>query len=300
MMAGLQALVPILAWFLVGVILRATRVVDRQHGRDLFRLVFFATLPALAFETVSASELSTGSLALPVAGFFVNLFCSVLALVYARLSGADRRLTGTVLLGAGITNTVFMFPFVLVALGSDALAQAILYDVGNAVFVAAVALPVSAHLGSDAPAPARSVLGRVLRIPLFLSILAAVAVSVAGWELPTLAVAVLQPLGATTPPLILVGLGVSFSTARLRDSVVFATVSLRMLGGLAAGALCLLVFGFSDVTATIVLALAAAPIGFNSVTVASVAGLDTEHALASLSVSIVLGLVAASAFVLLV
>jgi predicted permease len=72
-----------------------------------------------------------------------------------------------------------------------------------------------------------------------------------------------------------------------------------MVGGLLAASFFVYVFDLQGATAVTVIAAGAAPIGFNSVTLASVGKLDTEHATASLSVSVAIGLVTTSAIVLL-
>jgi predicted permease len=60
--------------------------------------------------------------------------------------------------------------------------------------------------------------------------------------------------------------------------------------GLAAGFFFVWLFGFAGATATVVLVAAASPIGFSSVTLASVARLDTEQAVAALSLSVAIGM----------
>ena len=70
-----------------------------------------------------------------------------------------------------------------------------------------------------------------------------------------------------------------------------------MFGGLAVGLLLVATFGLQGTTAIVVIAAASAPIGFNAVTIASISGLDVEHATASLSVSVGIGLVTASTIV---
>jgi predicted permease len=108
---------------------------------------------------------------------------------------------------------------------------------------------------------------------------------------PAIAENILSPLGSATIPLILIAVGISFSIAGLSARLTVATVLLRMLLGLITGLLIVWGFGFSGVTAAVVIVLAAAPIGFNSVSLASIGKLDTEQAAAALSVSVAIGLV---------
>jgi predicted permease len=298
MASTLEALVPIFAWFALGLVLRLSGVASREHAGFLFRVVFFVTLPALAFMTIAVTELTAASALLPLAGFLVNLVCATLALVYTRLAGLERQLAGTVIVGACISNTGFVFPFVLGLLGPDALAQAMLYDIGNAIFVAGVAYTMATRFGQSAASPVLPSLLRVLRSPLLLCIFAAILASLKRLEIPPLLDKTLTPLGAATIPLILIALGVSMSTAKLRDGVVYNTVLLRMAGGLVAGLTLVVAFGLGLELAVIVIALATAPIGFNLVTFATIAKLDVQHATAALSISIVIGIFTLTAILL--
>jgi predicted permease len=295
----IATLVPILVYFLTGVLLRRTRWVNAGHATAIFRFVFYFTLPALAFTAIADKHLSLDSAALPVTGFLVNSACVAMALLYARRAGLDSRMTGTLVLGTGIANTVFIFPFVLAVLGPSALGDAVLYDIGNAIFVATVAYGLASRFGDPAGATVWSSTAKILRSPLFVAVFAAIIVSVGGIATPPWLRTALEPLGSATPPLILVALGVGFSTARLRDSVVYATVLVRMAGGLVTGLVLVFVFSLQETTALTVLACAMAPVGFNAVTLASIGKLDVEHATASLAVSIVVGFVTTTALTVL-
>lgn len=298
MLANLQALLPIFAYFVLGTILRSLRIASPEHAQFIFRLVFFVTLPALAFGAIADSALTINSIVLPITGFLVNVVCGLIAYAYARLSNLDAPQAGSVVLGASIVNMVFMFPFILATLGREALADAVLYDVGNGLFVATGAYLISSRFGAAGGSSMLASLGRVIRAPLFLAVIAAAVMSVNSLKVPALIDSILGPLGAMTMPMILIALGMSFSAARLRDSIVYSTVLIRMAGGLLVGLIFVIAFGLQGSTAVVVIAAAAAPIGFNSVTLASVGKLDAEHTTASLSVSIAIGLVTASTIVL--
>lgn len=202
-------------------------------------------------------------------------------------------------MGASISNMVFMFPFIYAVLGESALADAVLYDVGNSIFVATIAYAVTTRYGNSISASVWSSVLKTLRSPLFLALLAAVVAARWRLETPALISAILAPLGAATIPLILIALGASFSIAKLLDSIVFGTVMIRMAGGLLVGGIFVTVFDLQGVTAATVIAAAAAPIGFNSVTLVSIGELDIDHATASLSAAVAIGLLTAPAIVLI-
>ena len=286
----LEALLPIFAYFLVGFLLRTFGLAGGDQAAFLFRLVFYVTLPALVFGAISDAELTRRTMLLPIAGTTVNLVCAAAAIFYVRATKTDNRKAGAVVLGAGIMNTAFVFPFVLSVLGRPALAEAILFDLGNAVFVGIVAYPVSLYFGNAGSHSAVTYLFKTLRAPIFVSVSAALIVNLLQLSVPAAVTGILSPLGATTIPLILIAVGISFSTGGLFGRLTVVTILLRMLLGFVVGLGIVQVFGFDSVTAAIVVVLAAAPIGFNSVSLASIGKLDTGQAAAALSVSVGIGL----------
>ncbi|HSD69676.1 MAG TPA: AEC family transporter [Woeseiaceae bacterium] len=286
-----ESLLPILVYFLIGILLRRTGLAGAGEAAFLFRFILYVTLPALVFQAISGATLTRDLVLLPIAGLGVNLVCMTAAIAYARAVSLSTAATGVLILGAAITNGVFVFSFVLMALGPEALAEAILVDLGNAVFVSTFAYSAAAWFGSPQTPSVTSSLFRMLRSPLFIALAAALVCSLAGMRPPDLAARVLTPLGAATIPLTIVALGISFSNVTLRDPLPLRAVLLRMPLGFAAGLFFVWLFGFTGTTATVVLVAAASPIGFSSVTLASVARLDTEKAVAALSISVVFALV---------
>jgi predicted permease len=287
----LDTLLPIFAYFLIGFLLRFRGLAGSEQAAFLFRLAFYVTLPALVFLVISGAEFERRTIFLPIAGITVNLVCTAAAIFFVRMTKIDNRQAGAVVLGAGIMNTAFVFPFVLSVLGQSALAEAVLFDLGNAVFVGVFAYSISLYFGNAQAESKGSYLFKTIRAPIFVAVAAALIVNVFQIPVPAIAENILSPLGSATIPLILIAVGISFSIAGLSARLTVATVLLRMLLGLITGLLIVWGFGFSGVTAAVVIVLAAAPIGFNSVSLASIGKLDTEQAAAALSVSVAIGLV---------
>lgn len=288
-----------LVYFAIGIALRAAGIAKPDHGALVFRLVFFVTLPALAFRAISTATLGPSSALLPVAGFVVDCACALVALTYCRRRELARAQAGAVILSASIMNTAFMFPFILALLGPAALADAVLLDIGNAFFVATVAYSLAMRSRDAGDGSVGRSLFRTVRSPLFVAVVAAVAVNLAATEVPPLLRSILDPLAGMTTPLILVGVALLFSISRLRGRLPLYIVLLRMGTGAVAASLLVVVFGFTGLTAVTVFAIAAAPIGFNSVALASIGRLDAELSSAALSLSVAVGLAAVTAYSLI-
>lgn len=281
---------PLFGYILIGIALHASGVIGRDQAGAMFRLVFYVTLPALAFLAIADATLTRSSALLPVVGFTLNVLTLGVGWYVSRRAGLDPQQTGVVLLGASICNMVFMFPFVLAALGPSALADAVLIDLGNAVFVATVSNAIAVRLGHRASLTARQSAVRLLRTPLFIALLAAIILNLRGWGVPPAAATILDPLGRCTVPLTLIAVGLSLNLAPLRNTIPVLTVVLRMVVGLVGGVIAVALLGFEADRAVVVAASAAAPVGFNAVTLASVAKLDTEQAAAAVSLSVIIGI----------
>lgn len=290
----LETLLPLFVYFLVGIALRAVGIIRREHADTLLRLVFHVTLPALAFLAISRAEFTRESLLLPLIGFSVNLLCVGAAWAYVRARESDARRAGAIVVGTSVTNMIFMFPFVLAALGQAALADAILFDLGNAVFVASVANVVAIRIGHAEEVRIRDTALRLLRSPLFIALMLAIVLNLLGVVVPPLVSNTLSPLGAATVPLTITALGLSFRAMHLFDSVPMRTVLFRMPLGLLLGLAFVNAFGLEGTMATVVVVSAAAPIGFNAVALASVANLQTDQVAAAVSLSVLTGMITTS------
>ncbi len=295
----LQTLLPIFVYFLIGFLLRYRGFANRDQADFLFRIVLYVTLPALVFLAIADAELSSRTILLPIAGITVNLVCAIAAVFYVRITNLDDHRAGVIVLGAGITNMLFIFPFVLSVLGQAALADAILFDLGNAVFVGTFAYSISLYFGESQPVSGASFMFKTIRAPIFVSVAAALIVNTFHISIPSFASDILSPLAAVTIPLVLIAVGISFSTAGFSGRLPVVTILLRMLLGFIVGLLIVWAFGFAGATAAVIVISAAAPIGFSSVTLASIGKLDTEQAAAALSMSVAIGMISTT-FLLMV
>lgn len=290
MSSGAASILPIFLYFGIGVALRMAGIVNRDHAQLLLRLVFFVTLPALAFLAITGQEITPKFVWLPLLAVGVNLFCLVVSMFYVRRRGIDRGTAGSVVLGASMANVTFVIPFIDLGLGPSALAAIVLFDAGNALFVATGSNYVAHRFGGNGRASALASLIRISRTPLLLAVLFAFAVILAGWKVPAPVEAALQPLANTTAPLVLIALGALFTTDQLIRAPALACMAFRMIGGLVAGLVGVYLLGLTGPAAVAIIAAAAAPIGFNVVTLASITRLDVDTASSALFLSVLAGL----------
>jgi predicted permease len=288
---SLTTVVPLVGFFLLGAGLRRTGLASDSDGQFLLRLLFFVALPALIVSTVAGAELRADKALLPLSCVVVSLAGMAMAWAVGRRRGLPPERLGPTVLGAMILNDAFIIPFVAAGYGDDALADLILFDLGNSLMVALVAFPLAFRFGgldSDLPAAVR----RTVTAPITWALVVGLTLSRTGTAVPELADRFLSPLAALVGPLILVALGIQFRPGRDDAGLAATTVAVRMVGGLAVGAALVLLFGFQGHTAWVVLLCSASPIGFTALTFSSLASLDTGVAARAVSASLVVGLVA--------
>lgn len=290
MLATLSQLIPIFVFFAIGVLLRGQGLAERQHGDFLLRFVFFVTLPLLILNSVSRIDFTGDKAVLPLLNIGVNLGCFALTLLVARWKGLDRTTTGTLLVGTTIVNNSFMFPFTLAVYGEAGFADAILWDFGNAIMMATFVYAMAFRYGGEAQ-QGWGMLLRILKSPLVWSLVISVVLALSRTPLPAQVVAVAAPLGQMTGPLILIALGIITSLKLAKLDLALWTIGIRMVFGLVCGVLLATLAGLDGTTFKVVALCAGAPIGFNAVTLCSMAKLDTDLSSSAVSLSIVAGLV---------
>jgi len=286
----LAKLLPIFVYFFIGVMLRKSQIAGAPQGVFMTKMVFYITMPALILLTVSNTPMTGERWVLPLANLFVDLACFAIAWAYARWRGITGIKAGCLVIGSSLVNSVFMFPFILAFFGEAGVAEGLLFDFGNVIALATVVYGAAFRYSGQTIDTVQTIV-KVLSSPVVFALILAIVVSVAGWQIPAVVVNVLRPLGNMTTPILLIGLGLMFAIKPEHYSLLPVGVVIRYVGGFVSAVFIAKVLGFSGDTFAIVVLMGTAPIGFMSVTLASIAKLDVEFATSMGSASVVLGLV---------
>jgi predicted permease len=289
MLAILSQLLPVFVYFALGIAIRRAGVAERSHGDFLLRFVFFVTLPLLILASVSGINFTVDKAVLPFLNIGVNLGCFGLTLLVSKLRKLDRQTTGTIIVNTTIINNSFMFPFTLAVYGQSGFADAILWDFGNAIMMATFVYAMAYHYGG-ARQQGWTMLLRIMKSPLVWSLVVSVVLALTHTPLPTKLLAIVQPLGQMTAPLILIALGIHSSLKISRMGLALGTIGIRMVFGLCCGVLLATLAGLEGTTFKVVALCSGAPIGFNALTLCSMTKLDTELSASAVSLSIIAGL----------
>lgn len=288
--AQLAQALPVLLLIVVGVLARLGGLVDRSSRLTLTRLVYYVTIPAAIFTSVSRSHLSLGLLALPAIGFVLP--CALAGVMYLATRGiADQPRRRGVLLVAMVVLAVFAYPFFEVYYGLEGLAHMAMYDVGNALFAGSVALWLAARFGRDGDGARLVSWRKMLTSPLLVATAAGLAVSLSGVPLEGPLWEAIELLRTANTPLAMIAVGAFLEPQAAHLGPIGRYVGVRMaLGGVLGLGLGLLLGldGLGVVTACVGSAM---PAGTTALVYAGAEGLDTEFAASLISGTLVVGVV---------
>jgi predicted permease len=281
---------PIVLTYALGIVLRRAGVFRKNDAEIMLKLVFYVALPALIVLSVSRVEITPRLAAIPVVGAVIVVSTLGLAHIVGRGFALERKTFGVTIIGSMIMNTSFIFPFVLVAYGEEGFAEAVIFDVGNALLVMTLVYYLACRYG-DEESGSRGALRRVASSPPLWALAAGLALNAADVTIDSRITSFLTLTGSMLIPLVMLALGVHFSPRIARWPLVVAVLATRSGGGLAVALLLSWILGLEGLSRAVVLVCGAAPVGFNTLVFASMTGLDVDLAAELLSISILLGVI---------
>ncbi|TLM78478.1 MAG: AEC family transporter [Actinobacteria bacterium] len=217
------AIAKLLALVGVGVALRATGLVKREHAKALNAVIVYVALPAMIFRVVYQAPLSWEVVRVGGIALGTSLVCFAVAWALARSLRLPRGTEGGFMIVAAIGNTGYIgYPVTQMLLGELALSRAVFYDVfGTVVMLCTVAIAVAARFG-DHEEERVSVVRELFTFPAMVALLAALAARLVPWpqavETPVRDWLVLA--GTMVVPLIMISLGLTLSAEGFRSAPV--------------------------------------------------------------------------------
>lgn len=282
-------LTPIFAFFAIGICLRGFRIATPLEGVFLTKFIFYVAMPSLVLVTISDFEMRGDRWLLPVANAVVDLACLAVAWLYTKWRNIQGVSAGNLIVGASLVNSVFMFPFIYAFYGQTGLAEALLFDFGNIVIMSTVVYSLAFSYCGERVSP-WFMATRVLSSPIFISLSLALLISFFDITLPRVVYSVFQPIADMTMPCLLIALGILFTVKFKHMTIAPVGIAIRMVFGMLLGVVTAWALGFKGETFEVVVLMAAAPVGFMSVTLASLAKLDVALATSMASASVLVGM----------
>jgi malate permease and related proteins len=268
-------LAPIFALFLLGILLRKAFILAPQSADILFKLVYYLTLPALLLSVLPFVVITARMFVIPLISFLVILISLITAKVTGKALGMLKPTYAVLVSGSIIMNLGFIMPFVQSFYGDDGLARLFLFDIPNGLSTYTIAYFFACrHTGK----PDKPIYKKIMTSPPLLALIGGLLMNKLALCPDSISMAILHTVSKLTIPLILLGLGASFSIAKINLVHLSTGIALRIVLGLTLGILFSKLFNLEELDRTIVILCASAPAGFNTMTFASLENPDRDFA----------------------
>ena len=202
----------ILACLGLGIVLRASGRLPEGSHLTLNAVIVNVALPALAFAGVRSLHFDAALLFAVAMPWLVFALGAGFFLIVARALGFSRATTGGLVLTGALGNTSFVgLPMIEIFFGRDAMRIGLVIDqLGSYLVLSTLGLVAAAAFSGSRATPA-DVVGRLVRFPPLLAMVAAVLCS--GLPIPAWVDAMLMRLADTIPPLAMLSVGLQLRLA---------------------------------------------------------------------------------------
>jgi predicted permease len=235
MTAVFAALVPVFLVIALGAVIRHTLLRDRKSWDAIEDLTYFVLFPALLFVTTATADLRE----IPATAVGASLSLAIILLSIVLIAARPLLALALAIDGPAFTSvfqgSVRWNTYVALAIagslhGALGLALASVAIVAMVPLLNFLCVLVLAWYAAAKAPDARTVAGQILRNPLIWSVLAGIAVNLAGLPVPRVAVSFLEILGraALVLGLLAVGAGLELDKLWRPRAAVIATVILKL------------------------------------------------------------------------
>lgn len=281
---------PIFLMFLLGFVLKKTKIFKAEDGGLLLKLVFFVASPALIYLSVSSLSITPSLIAFPIIAALTLLILYAVNTITTKSFTVSRQTVGVYKVGTLIANTAFALPFLLAVYGQESAARVAMYDLTGGFLTYVFVYSIAVRHGDGVP-DRKFMMQKILISPPVWALVFGLIANVAHISTPGVITQVLQSLAALVSPLVILALGLYFSPRLLYPKLMSMALLTRVGGGFLIGWALSGVLGLTGWERALAIIMASAPVGFNTLVYANIEKLDTQFAASLLSYSIGLGLI---------
>jgi len=205
----------ILLCLLAGIILKQIKAVPPNAHLALNQFVIYISLPGLALYYIPKIELGT-SLLYPLGIAWLGFILSwILFAALGRYLGWSRRLTGCLILTAGLGNTSFVgFPVIQALYGTEGLKTAIMADQpGTFVVLSTLGILVAALYSKGVAGPSQ-IAKKILFFPPFVAFTIGMFLNFGQLDFPLVLQSAFSKLAVTITPVALIAVGLQLQVDR--------------------------------------------------------------------------------------
>ena len=286
----IEKIIPIILIFLLGYFLKSTKLLKEENASLFLKVVFYISLPALIILSSSSIKLSADLIYLPLAPLAIIFITFFVSFLIGRLLNLPRPTMGVLLTGTMIMNMGFLLPFFIAAYGNEGLAMASLFDFGNGLLAYTLVYFLACKYGNNSY-NAKAMLKKFIVSPPLWALAIAILLNLLHIKTSVVVNNFFQLLGNLTLPLIMLSLGIYFKPKITKFMPLSFAVLIRMFLGLLLGYAIVSLLNINGLSKSIILISSAAPIGYNTLTFASMEKLDIDFAASIVSYSLLIGII---------
>jgi malate permease and related proteins len=230
----------------VGYIVKRLGFITEQDGKILSKFLMHTTFPALMLVSTVRLKLDTSLLAIPLMAFILGSI--MLTIAWFVFKKEDNDIRGLMTMGSGGFNMgLFAFPIIEGIWGRDALAYAIIYDIGNTAVVFGLVYVLGnyfatkrAHHTLNNAALAKKIAQKILKSMPLQGMILGLLLNISGIGLPTLAMDCLDILAQANKAIgiLLLGIYLNFTLTKSEIWTISKVLMIRYGCGLVAVAFC--------------------------------------------------------------
>jgi len=284
-------IIPVICFFVLGVVFRGVKLFSASDGHFLLKLVFYLFLPALTFLSVTQTEITRSLMIIPLIPILPVLFNFLLASIFLKFFPQAKSTAGIVFIAGMIMNTGFTLPFFEAAYGMEGFLRAIMFDIGNLFVIFTIIYYIAVKHGDNKSISKKLIIKKFIYMPPLWAFLVGIIVKLCDFKVSALVTDFLNYASEPTIPVIMLALGLLFHPRIKNLPKALCVVSIRMIGGLITGLIIVNIFPFDDLSKKIIIASCAAPVGYNTLIFAALENLDEQFAATVVSASILIGII---------
>lgn len=286
----ISKILPVIFIFILGYILKSIKLLKSEDADRFMKLVFYVAAPSLILTSLMSVDLSLFAWSFPVIVACNVLITFLVSYAVSRVMELERKTAGVLVAGTMIMNCGMLIPFFYAGYGSEGLAKLLMFDLFNAVMVFTLIYYMACSYGGN-KRNYRDLIKKLVSSPPLWSIILGIALNLLGLSIPGIADNLFHYLGEMNVPLVMLSLGIYFNPKIVRGRLVLIGILTRMGIGFFMGMIYISVFRLQGLEMIVALIASSAPVGYNTLTFASLENLDKEFAATLVSFSILIGMI---------
>ncbi|MFX1518178.1 MAG: AEC family transporter [Promethearchaeota archaeon] len=281
--------------FILGILLRSSRLLKQEDADIFLKIVFYVSLPALILDTIPAVEINLDYFFLPIISSLIIIISFLVSSLVSEYQKFEKKTKGVYIIGTMILNLGFNVPFVIGFYGPEGFARAAFFDIGNILLFLSFTYYIAQKYGATNSEENISFLNKkLLTSPPLIALCIGIVFNITGISFDSNVNYLLDLLGGLLTPLLMLSIGIYFNPKLNKIFPISQVIFIRMGLGLILGIVFTFLLGLDGLSNKIIIISSAAPVGFNTLTYASLEELDKEFAADILSIGIPLGIVTIS------